>query len=84
MEIHEYSLSKTLLFMVASGFAMLIMVFILLLFFSMISQGVAYFVSIVKEIINAHNEHINVISTPGVGSEFIFSLPKSHQEDEED
>ena len=50
MEIHEYSLSKTLLFMVASGFAMLIMVFILLLFFSMISQGVAYFVSIVKEI----------------------------------
>ncbi|EKC74503.1 hypothetical protein LEA_05693, partial [human gut metagenome] len=33
---------------------------------------------------NAHDEHINVISTPGVGSEFIFSLPKSHQEDEED
>ncbi len=37
-----------------------------------------------KEIINAHNEHINVISTPGVGSEFIFSCRKSHQEDEED
>ena len=50
MEIHEYSLSKTLLFMVASAFAMLVMVFILLLFFSMISQGVAYFVSLFKEI----------------------------------
>ena len=28
-----------------------------------------------KEIINCHGEHINVISTEGVGSEFIFSLP---------
>ena len=50
IEIHEYSLSKTLLFMVASVFAMMVMVFILLLFFSMISQGIAYFVSIAKEI----------------------------------
>ena len=31
--------------------------------------------SIVKEIIQAHDEHINVISTEGVGTEFIFSLP---------
>ena len=30
--------------------------------------------SIVKEIINAHNEHIDVISTEGVGTEFVFSL----------
>lgn len=30
--------------------------------------------SIVKEIINAHNQNIDVISTEGVGSEFIFSL----------
>lgn len=50
MEIHEYSLSKTILFVVASLFAMLVIVFILLLFFSMISQGIAYFVSIAKEI----------------------------------
>lgn len=50
MEIHEYSLSKTLLFTVASLFAMLVILFILLLFFSMISQGIAYFVSIFKEI----------------------------------
>ena len=33
--------------------------------------------SITKEIINAHNEHINVVSTEGVGSEFTFSLTKA-------
>ena len=31
----------------------------------------------VKEIIQAHDEHINVISTEGVGTEFIFSLSKA-------
>lgn len=50
MEIHEYTMTKTILFMIASVFAMLVMIFILLLFFSMISQGISYFVSIVKEI----------------------------------
>lgn len=50
MQIHEYSVSKTLFFMIASLFAMLVIVFILLLFFSMISQGIAYFVSIAREI----------------------------------
>lgn len=47
-------------------------------------KGTGLGLSIVKEIINAHNEHINVISTPGVGSEFIFSLPESKENDEED
>ena len=51
MQIHEYSLSKTILFTVASIFAMLIIVFILLLFFSMISQGVSYFISLGREIL---------------------------------
>lgn len=50
-QIHEYTMGKTLLFTVFSIFAMLVIVFILLLFFSMISQGVAYFVSIVREIL---------------------------------
>ena len=36
--------------------------------------------SIVKEIIQAHSEHINVISTEGVGTEFIFTLPLSKKE----
>lgn len=50
IQIHEYTVKKTLLFTVATGAAMLVMIFILLLFFSMISQGIAYFVSIYREI----------------------------------
>ena len=49
-QIHEFSAGKNLLFVVASLFAMLVIVFILLLFFSMISQGIAYFISLAKEI----------------------------------
>lgn len=51
MQIHEYTLRKTLLFTVGSIFAMLVIVFVLLLFFSMISQGVAFFVSVTREIL---------------------------------
>lgn len=47
-------------------------------------KGTGLGLSIVKEIITAHGEHINAISTEGVGSEFIFSLQKSRQNDEED
>lgn len=50
MQIHEYNLSKTIFFAIASVFSMLVIIFILLLFFSMISQGISYFVSIAKEI----------------------------------
>ena len=48
---HEYKVSKTILCTIGTIFAMLIMIFILLLFFSMISQGIAYFVSLYREII---------------------------------
>ncbi|MCD8108569.1 MAG: HAMP domain-containing histidine kinase [Clostridiales bacterium] len=37
-------------------------------------RGTGLGLSIVKEIIHAHHENINVISTEGVGTEFIFSL----------
>lgn len=40
-------------------------------------KGTGLGLSIVKEIIQAHGENIDVISTEGVGSEFIFSLPRS-------
>lgn len=50
-QIHEFSGSKNILFTVATLFAMLVMVFILMLFFSMISQGIAYFISLAKELL---------------------------------
>lgn len=46
-------------------------------------KGTGLGLSITKEIINAHDEHINVISTLGVGTEFIFSLPKADEADED-
>ena len=47
-------------------------------------KGTGLGLSIVKEIISCHGEHINVISTEGVGSEFIFSLQLSADSEEED
>ena len=38
-------------------------------------QGTGLGLSITKEIIHAHKQTIDVISTPGVGTEFIFTLP---------
>lgn len=40
-------------------------------------KGTGLGLSIVKEAILAHDEHINVISTEGVGTEFIFSLARA-------
>lgn len=40
-------------------------------------KGTGLGLSITKEIITAHNENINVISTVGVGTEFIFSLSRT-------
>jgi len=50
-QIHEYSGGKNLLFLVATLFAILVMIFILMLFFGMISQGVAYFISLGRELL---------------------------------
>jgi signal transduction histidine kinase len=38
--------------------------------------GTGLGLSICKEIINAHKQTIHVVSTVGVGSEFVFTLPK--------
>ena len=40
-------------------------------------KGTGLGLAIVKEIIQSHGENIDVISTEGVGTEFIFSLPRS-------
>lgn len=44
-------------------------------------RGTGLGLSIVKEIIQAHGENINVISTEGVGTEFIFTLTLSKAQD---
>ena len=43
--------------------------------------GTGLGLSITKEIIEAHNENINVISTEGVGTEFIFTLPPAKKDE---
>lgn len=47
-------------------------------------KGTGLGLCITREIIRAHNENINVISTEGVGSEFLFTLPLSATMEEED
>ena len=42
-------------------------------------KGTGLGLAIVKEIINAHKQNINVISTVGVGTEFIFTLEKQNK-----
>lgn len=47
-------------------------------------KGTGLGLSIAREIIRAHGENINVISTEGIGSEFIFSLPIEDDPEDED
>jgi signal transduction histidine kinase len=42
-------------------------------------KGLGLGLSITKDIIQAHGENIDVISTEGVGTEFIFTLPLAKQ-----
>jgi len=46
-------------------------------------KGTGLGLSITKEIIHSHGENINVISTEGVGTEFIFTIPIVEDDDEE-
>lgn len=43
-------------------------------------QGTGLGLAITREIIKAHGENINLISTEGAGSEFVFSLPQNNKE----
>jgi signal transduction histidine kinase len=46
-------------------------------------KGTGLGLSIVKEIIRSHDENINVISTEGVGTEFIFTVALSDEDEME-
>lgn len=50
MQIHDFTPGKAILVIVATIIGMLLIVFVLLLFFSLISDAVAYFISLFKEI----------------------------------
>ncbi|MBR3683593.1 MAG: HAMP domain-containing histidine kinase [Lachnospiraceae bacterium] len=45
-------------------------------------KGTGLGLSITREIIRAHEENINVVSTEGVGTEFIFTLPRVEDDDD--
>jgi signal transduction histidine kinase len=47
-------------------------------------RGTGLGLAIVKEIIKSHDENINVISTEGAGTEFVFSLPIVEAQESED
>ena len=49
MQTHDYSLGKTLLFTIMTLLAMVVIIFLLLLFFSLVGDGIGYFVSLYKE-----------------------------------
>lgn len=50
MQIHDYSLMKAILAIAFSIVGMMIIVFLIMLFFSLVSDAVAFFISIGKEI----------------------------------
>ena len=51
MQIHDYSLGKAILAILFSVVGMMIIVFLVMLFFSLISDAIGFFISIGKEIL---------------------------------
>ena len=51
MQVHDYSAGKTVIFLVATVIGAMIIMFLMLVFFSLLSDAVGYFVSLYREII---------------------------------
>jgi hypothetical protein len=51
MMIHDYSLGKALITIAVTVLGMILMIFIFLLFFSLVTDAAAYFISLYKEIL---------------------------------
>ena len=51
MEVHDYGPGKTLVFLVVTVVGALIIIFLVLVFFSLLSDAIGYFVSLYREIV---------------------------------
>lgn len=51
MQVHDYSPGKTVIFLIATIFAALVILFLILVFFSLLSDALGYFVSLYREIV---------------------------------
>lgn len=50
MQVHDYGPGKTILFLIATLFGAMVIIFLMLVFLSLISDALGYFVSIVREL----------------------------------
>ncbi len=50
MQVHDYSPSKTLIFLIATVFGALVIIFLLLVFLSLLSDALSFFISLYREI----------------------------------
>ena len=51
MEVHDYGPGKTFIFIIVTIFGAAVIVFLILVFFSLLSDALAYFISIYREIV---------------------------------
>lgn len=51
MEVHDYSAGKTVVFLIATIFGAMVILFLVLVFFSLLSDAVGYFVSLYREVV---------------------------------
>ena len=51
MQVHDYSAGKTVIFLIATIFGAMVILFLVLVFFSLLSDAVGYFVSLYREIV---------------------------------
>ena len=51
MQVHDYSPGKNLVFLLATVFGALVILFLILVFFSLLSDAVGFFVSLYREIV---------------------------------
>ena len=51
MQVHDYGPGKTIIFVIATVFGALVILFLLLVFFSLLSDAAGYFISLYREIV---------------------------------